>query len=918
MPLNYSRWKHRITYSLSPVTTVNDRWVTLTLPWRPGINSDYSDIRITDTAGHSLSYNIASKTDRETATVKIEIPIAGTRLIHCYFGNSQAVSESAAAGTEDANPVLTAVSGTTNPEYSGVWTLSQGGRLNQQGYVSSKQSGPYPQWRYKALIKITNSVPTTNYQHKLTLTWRPGMRADFRDIRFAQTNGKKCDYWIESYTPRSSAVVWIEVPTAGQRWLNLYYGNSRAASESNGNNTFDFFDDFTTNTVGTKWTLSGSNHQITGGVLQSKYYDTSAIPKYLKSTTAYNPNTHALRIRHKSTTTSDEVEIIGLYYSDTRWGAVAINPYNGAGDRAWDWAVYSDGAPWGTTGGDGTLSVNTYYIIDLYKPSATTYGIKINNAALNTVSCSNQDSDHNVGFCAWGSTSNYNFITDWVIVRKYTATEPTLSIISHQPNSPRLTPYEMLGEQPTGGNTYIMDPIESSLTLSGSIGATVLSPLVSAELTIAPSAPITTLAPLVEAGLTLSGSVIGKLYIPLDELDITQFSVSRGVSDDIWAMSATIDGLNEINTDVLRHATFFTTDHLGVSQSIFAGILPKGAYTIREAANKTVITGYDYAWYLSRQQVQTAYQHNTAGTNPADVITGLLGGDDWEETTGIMPYKINSVTAWGDTLNSRVFDFTIGTTKKQAIDKICNYCRFVFMVKWIVVDGIATPAAYFVSEDDIDDDLDLPDPVTFAYPDPYLVGEIKPVAKGDERYNRVTVIGRNNAGGVFSATVESASVTNGDELAVEKIENSGSWTTQDQVNARAAELYAYYSATAYTFTAKLLDRMDLELLQKIRITGYTGVSENWMRITRIKKTVRATKDGVEKLIEIEFTENVKWSALRRMYRYSSDDITNEIETIVDNKISLVPGLQVGVCTAIDGQAATVTLESGETITTRCT
>ena len=446
------------------------------------------------------------------------------------------------------------------------------------------------------------------------------------------------------------------------------------------------------------------------------------------------------------------------------------------------------------------------------------------------------------------------------------------------------------------GETYIMPPIEAPLSLSGSVS--------------------TTLSPLIETSLTLSGSAIGKLYIPLDELDITQFSVSRGVNDDIWAMSATIDGLNEINTDVLRHATFSTTDHLGVSQSIFAGILPKGAYTIREAANKTVITGYDYAWYLSRQQVQTTYRHNTAGTNPADVITGLLGGDDWEETTGIMPYKINSVTAWGDTLNSRVFDFPIGTTKKQAIDKICNYCRFVFLVKWIVVDGIATPAAYFVSEDDIDTDLDLPAPVTFAYPDPYLVGDIKPVAKGDERYNRVTVIGRNNAGGVFFKTVESPAVTAGDELPIEKIENSGSWTTQDQVDARAAELYVYYSATAYTYTAKLLDRMDLELLQKIRIVGYPGVSENWMRITRIKKTVRATKDGVEKLVEVEFTENVKWSALRRMYRYSSDDMTNEIETIVDNKIGQMPGLQVGVCTAIDGQEGTVTLESGETITTR--
>ena len=45
-------------------------------------------------------------------------------------------------------------------------------------------------------------------------------------------------------------------------------------------------------------------------------------------------------------------------------------------------------------------------------------------------------------------------------------------------------------------------------------------------------------------------------------------------------------------------------------------------------------------------------------------------------------------------------------------------------------------------------------------------------------------------------------------------------------------------------------------------------------------------------------------------------MTNEIETVVDNKLAQVPGMQVGTCTAIDGQDGTVVLESGETITTR--
>lgn len=914
MPLNYSRWKHRITYSLSPVTTVADRWVSLVLPWRVGINSDYSDIRFTDTAGNSLNYNIASKTDWVTATLKIEIPTTGTRLIHLYFGNSQATSESTAAGTEDTNPVLTAVSGTTNPAYSGVWTRQQGGRLNQQKYTSSTASGPYPEWKYKALIQITNPVSQTNYQHKLTLAWHPGMRSDFRDIRFAQLNGKKCDYWVESYVARTSAVVWIEVPTAGQKWLNLYYGNGRVASESNGNNTFLLFDDFTDGIVSDKWVQnnlatcseSGGHLNIIGDV--STYNDfTTGIRLALELNGSFSAEV-TLDYNTNSSSMGQGLLILNSGTNNIFAGIVdAWNTSTGAFHGVIETSNYNSGFD-SRTSGKIQVKITRDELND----------VKIFENGLQRLT-----NNTNLTYSSIGLTNTryqtYPPITTYytnLIVRKFTTTEPSLTVISHQPNTDRILSYETLGDQPSGGNTYIMDPIETNLTLSGSIGSTVLQPLISSGLMLQPSISGLTWSALIEAELSLSGNVLTKNYIPLDTLDITQFSVSKAVSDDIWAMNTTIDGYTELNTDVLRHATFSTTDHLGVSQSIFAGILPKGSYTIKDAANKTVISGYDYAWYLSRQQVQAEYRHNTAGTNPATVITGLLGGDDWEETTGIMPYKINPVTAWGDTLNSKVFDFAIGTTKKQAIEKICAYCRFVFLVKWIVVEGIATAAAYFISEDDIDTELDLPAPVTFTYPDPYLADSIKPVVRGDERYNRVTVIGRNNAGGVFFSTVESPSVTAGDELAIEKIENSGSWTTQAQVDARAAELYSYYSATAYTYTAKLLDRMDLELLQKMRITGYTGVSENWMRITRIKKTVRATKDGVEKLVEIEFTEDTKWSALRRMYRYSSDDMTSEIETIVDNKIGQIPGMQVGICTEIDGPDGTVVLESGETITTR--
>lgn len=460
--------------------------------------------------------------------------------------------------------------------------------------------------------------------------------------------------------------------------------------------------------------------------------------------------------------------------------------------------------------------------------------------------------------------------------------------------------------------------IEVSFLLTPAPPTHVSGYLVAASLDLTPATPVCETIPgPIEVDLEFSVAVISKQYIALDSLNLARISVSRGVTDDVWAMDATIAGYQVLNLDVLRHATFTTTDHLGNPQHIFAGILPKSSPKIQEANNQTTISGYDYAWYLSRQTVPVAYQHNTAGTNPADIIRGLLGGTLWEETTGIEPYNIDDVAGWGTTLNSRVFDFTVGTTKKQAIEKICNYCRYIFHIKWRVTDGVATPAAYFISEDDIDTALDLPAAVTFAYPDKYLADSINVQLKGDERYNRVTVIGRDNLGGVFTASEESASVTNGDEIAVEYIENSGSWTTQAQVNARAVELFAYYSETAYTYTATLLDRMDLELLQKIRITGYAGVSENWMRITKIKKSINANDNGVTKKVDIEFTENVKWSALKRMYRYAADSMFDEMDTLINQKLSMLPGSQIGVVDEKDGQTAVITLEDGTVVSTRC-
>jgi len=297
------------------------------------------------------------------------------------------------------------------------------------------------------------------------------------------------------------------------------------------------------------------------------------------------------------------------------------------------------------------------------------------------------------------------------------------------------------------------------------------------------------------------------------------------------------------------------------------------------------------------------------------VITGLLGGDDWMTETGIAPYSIQPVSEWGDTLNRKVFDFDRTTSRIQAIQRICDYCRYVFIVKWRDIGGgILNPCAYFCNEDDIDTYLDLPDPVTFTKPDPYVDDKITWDVKGDEKYNRVTVYGRESDGTSISYTDETADVTNGDEIPVEFVESAGAFTTAAQVQARAEELLTYFSTAQKTYTITLNQRTDLEILQKVKFSGWTEIPDSWMRIISISYTIDDAT--ATKRVQVQVTSETKLSQIRRMYRGMNPDPLSEADALFDAKAAAMPGNDVGTITAIDGNEATILLEDGRTVTAR--
>ena len=114
-------------------------------------------------------------------------------------------------------------------------------------------------WSRKRAIHINNtgnSNALTDYQVMINITYDSDMQNDFDDIRVVnETSGETVPYWIENKSDGNWCKIWFNasyIPASS--WCNdtyyLYYGNPSASSNSDGEATFEFFDDFEDDTVG--------------------------------------------------------------------------------------------------------------------------------------------------------------------------------------------------------------------------------------------------------------------------------------------------------------------------------------------------------------------------------------------------------------------------------------------------------------------------------------------------------------------------------------------------------------------------------------------------------------------------------------------------------------------------------------------
>jgi hypothetical protein len=114
-------------------------------------------------------------------------------------------------------------------------------------------------WAYRnpATIDNTKSISLSNFQLRVLLDGSfdfTKAKSDGSDLRITASDGTTLlPFWIGSWNAtQASASIWVQVPSIpGWRTaLYLDYANAAATSASEGNFTFDFFDDFQASSQG--------------------------------------------------------------------------------------------------------------------------------------------------------------------------------------------------------------------------------------------------------------------------------------------------------------------------------------------------------------------------------------------------------------------------------------------------------------------------------------------------------------------------------------------------------------------------------------------------------------------------------------------------------------------------------------------
>ncbi len=343
-------------------------------------------------------------------------------------------------------PILS-ISSTASDSISGVKNVTLWYRYSSNNF-SWWNSG----WSNRKPINLNVSSGSTpmDYQVLLNITYDNGMDSNFSDIRFINysDNTTELDYWIEDKSEGNWANIWVEINnsivTTNQTHLWMYYGNPSVESNSNGSNTFEFFDNFSGTSLDTAtWTATGSA-TVNNGITIT----TGSV--YTDSTVAASPQN--LNFEMKAQYSGADSSYSGLEIAD----AQSTSGSNG-GSNALVYIMTDSGGQditlWGADGtvssynivNGGSLSPNptlgTDYIFGYSFYGASQISYFYQNLEYNDIDRATYGGTWSNPFYLWlgyftgsaaGGTDIDDITVSWIRIRKYSSFEPTYYIGSEE------------------------------------------------------------------------------------------------------------------------------------------------------------------------------------------------------------------------------------------------------------------------------------------------------------------------------------------------------------------------------------------------------------------------------------------------------------------------------------------------------
>ena len=289
-------------------------------------------------------------------------------------------------------------------------------------------------WNYRQEITLMNNTASdlTNYQVKLELdASKVGAHFDWArmgaDLRFYDENGNKLSYYIESWDEvNKTATVWVKVgliPGSGSTTIKMYYGNSEAVSESDGEAVFEFFDDFESGTFdASKWADTGewAIYSATAKGNYSARFPGGSTGRELKTVNLNLSNIIIEFDYYKTYSTggfSGEINYF-MHLNDLGNWVYSLADANNT-QKYYDgaWRSYPNAFSWGTG--------KWYHIKIVIDHENGTHHAWVDDTDIGTVTTLDEQSYVQYIQFAGATTSGNDFIIDNVRIRKYAEQEPT-------------------------------------------------------------------------------------------------------------------------------------------------------------------------------------------------------------------------------------------------------------------------------------------------------------------------------------------------------------------------------------------------------------------------------------------------------------------------------------------------------------